>query len=234
MTIPPPLILLVEDELPVQRFIHAALTAAGYRIVVANTLHSARAHSGGHRPDLILLDLGLPDGDGLELLTTLRPDNRTPIVILSARGDERAKVFALDAGADDYLTKPFSVPELLARIRVALRHAVAPAELVGASAYHADGLFVDPVRRTVSHDGQPVHLTPTEYRLLLVLIRHAGMVVTHRRLLQEVWGENAIDQPHYLRVYMGQLRHKLERDPTQPTLLLTESGVGYRLREPDS
>lgn len=231
MAIAAPLILIVDDEAPVRSVLVAALHTAGYRTIEAATLQSGLAHALGHRPELILLDLGLPDGPGLDLVTTLRPAIRTPVIVLSARGEDRAKVAALDAGADDYLTKPFSVEELLARIRVALRHAGAPIDGERGLQFAAGGLHVDPVRRVVSRDGEPIHLTPTEYKLLLALVRQAGRVATHRSLLTEVWGQSAAAHPHYLRVYMAQLRNKLEDDPSNPVLLLTEPGVGYRMIE---
>lgn len=231
MTIIPPLILIVEDEAPVRSVLDAALRAAGYRTLDAGTLRTGVAHALGHRPDLILLDLGLPDGNGLDLVTTLRPQSRTPVIILSARGEDRAKVAALDAGADDYLTKPFSIDELLARIRVALRHASAPIDDERGLEFSAGGLHVDPIRREVFRNGHAIHLTPTEYKLLLALVRQAGRVATHRSLLTEVWGQSGAANPHYLRVYMAQLRNKLEDDPSNPILLLTEPGVGYRMLE---
>ena len=229
---PRPLILLIEDEPQMRRTLTAALRAHEYQVVEAATAREGLAQAAGRNPDLILLDLGLPDLDGLEVTRVVRRTARTPILVLSARGQESDKVAALDLGADDYLTKPFGVPELLARMRVALRRAVVPE---GAEAhepvYEADGVKVDLARRRVWREDEEVHLTPTEYRLLAALVRRAGRVVTHRQLLQEVWGANYVGQTHYLRVYMAQLRHKLERDPTRPRLLGTEAGVGYRLRE---
>ena len=196
----------------------------------AATAREGLAQAAGRNPELILLDLGLPDGDGLELTRRLRANTGAPIIVISARGREVDKVAALDLGADDYLTKPFGVEELLARMRVALRHARrgtgAPPEPV----FAAGDLEVDLGRRRVLRSGQEVHLTPTEYRLLSVLARQPDRVLTHRHLLQEVWGASYVDQTHYLRVYMAQLRHKLERDPTRPRILTTEPGVGYRLR----
>ncbi|MEO8202087.1 MAG: winged helix-turn-helix domain-containing protein, partial [Gemmatimonadota bacterium] len=182
-------------------------------------------------PDVILLDLGLPDLDGLEVTRQIREWSRTPIIVISARGREQDKVAALDIGADDYLTKPFGVPELLARIRVALRHANRTDNDEPSPVFRSGPVQVDLSRRLVTRASQPVHLTPTEYKLLATLIRHAGRVITHRQLLREVWGLNSINQTQYLRVYMAQLRHKLEADPARPRLLTTESGVGYRLIE---
>ncbi|MGN6393911.1 MAG: response regulator [Gemmatimonadales bacterium] len=231
MPAPAPLVLLVEDEPQLRRFLTATLRAHDYRVIEAATAREGRAQAAGRSPDIVLLDLGLPDADGLEVTRAIRQAGRIPIIVISARGQEQDKVTALDLGADDYLTKPFGVPELLARIRVALRHAAEPVESRLDSIFEVGELRVDPVRREVRRDGEEVHLTPTEYRLLSVLVRHAGRVVTHRHLLQEVWGTNYAEQTHYLRVYMAQLRHKLERDPTRPQLLATEPGVGYRLRE---
>ncbi len=224
-----PTVLLIEDEPQMRRFLRAALGAANYELVEVATAREGLAQAAGRNPEVIMLDLGLPDGDGIDVTRRIREWSRTPIIIISARGQERDKVAALDAGADDYLTKPFGVDELLARMRVALRHAAR----VGAAdepVFETGGLRVDLARRQVSRDGVAVHLTPNEYKLLVTLVRHAGKVLTHRHLLREVWGANAITQTHYLRVYITQLRHKLEADPTQPRLLLTEPGVGYRLR----
>jgi two-component system KDP operon response regulator KdpE len=226
-----PLVLLIEDEPQMRRFLRATLKAHGYHVVEAATAREGLAQAAGRNPEIVLLDLGLPDGDGLEVARTLRRSSRRPIIVISARGQEHDKVTALDEGADDYLTKPFGVQELLARIRVALRHASAPADAPQDPVFQVGDLLVDLVRRQVFRGSQEVHLTPTEYRLLTALIRHAGRVVTHRHLLQEVWGPNYSDQTHYLRVYMAQLRHKLERDAARPRMLTTEPGVGYRLRE---
>jgi two-component system KDP operon response regulator KdpE len=213
-----------------RRFLRAALAPPDYRLVEAATAREGLAHAAAHNPDVILLDLGLPDLDGLEVTRQIREWSRAPIIVISARGQEQDKVAALDVGADDYLTKPFSVPELLARIRVALRHAGSPPDGPGDPVFEAGALKVDLVRRQVTRAGEDLHLTPTEYKLLTALIRHAGKVITHRQLLKEVWGPNSINQTHYLRVYMAQLRHKIEEDPTRPRLLTTESGVGYRLK----
>jgi len=212
-----------------RRFLRAALGTQEYDLVEAPTAREGLAQAAGRNPDLILLDLGLPDTDGLEVTRRIREWSTTPIIVLSARGQEGDKVAALDAGADDYLTKPFGVGELLARMRVALRHA---ARVGGAPepVFEGEGIRVDLASRQVLREGVEVHLTPLEYKLLATLVRHAGKVLTHRQLLKEVWGINAINHTHYLRVYITQLRHKLERDPTHPRLLQTESGVGYRLR----
>jgi two-component system KDP operon response regulator KdpE len=226
-----PLALIVEDEPHMRRFLRATLRGNGFQVVEAATAREGLAQAAGRNPEVILLDLGLPDRDGREVTRELRSSTRAPIIILSARGQEHEKVALLDLGADDYLTKPFGAAELLARIRVALRHAAAPPEEMTEPVHLAGEVTVDVLRRQVFRGEDEVHLTPTEYKLLATLIRHAGRVITHRQLLHEVWGANFVAQTHYLRVYMAQLRHKLERDPTRPRLLLTEPGVGYRLRE---
>ena len=227
---PAPLILLIEDEPQMRRFLRAALGGHDYRLVEAATAKEGLAHAAGRNPDVILLDLGLPDTDGLEVTRQLREWSRTPIIVLSARGREQDKVAALDLGADDYLTKPFGVEELLARIRVALRHASPGPDDVSEPVFEMGELKVDLAQRQVFRAGQQVHLTPTEYKLLVALVRHAGKLLTHRQLLQEVWGSNFITQNHYLRIYIMQLRQKIEPDPTRPRLLLTEPGVGYRFK----
>ena len=234
MAAPAPSVLLVEDEAPMRRFLRTTLRANGYQVIETATAREGMIHASGRNPDIVLVDLGLPDADGLTLVRSLRSRSRTPIIVISARGREQDKVMALDEGADDYLTKPFGVDELLARIRVALRHAAQPADAPPRPIFEADALRVDLVRRQVFKGGVEVHLTPTEYKLLGALIRHAGRVVTHRQLLDEVWGAGFVEQTHYLRVYMAQLRHKLERDPARPRLLTTEPGIGYRLREAPS
>ncbi len=225
-----PLVLIIEDEPQMQRFLRISLRTHGYQVIEAATAREGLMHAAGHNPEVILLDLGLPDGDGLDLARRLRERTRTPIIVLSARGHERDKVAALDLGADDYLTKPFGLGELLARMRVALRHAGQPTEGAAESVFEAGEVRVDLAARRVFRGEAEVHLTPTEYRLLASLVRQEGKVLTHRQLLEAVWGANYADQTHYLRVYMGQLRHKLERDPARPRLLITEPGVGYRLR----
>ncbi len=228
MTSPGPLVLVVEDEPQVRRFLRASLLSHGYRLVEAGGVREAEQLATSHNPDLLLLDLGLPDGDGIELTRSLRGWTRAPIIVLSARGREEDKVSALDAGADDYLTKPFGVEELLARLRVALRHArAAPEE---AAVVEAGPLRVDLQRREVTVGGREAHLTPIEFRLLALLARHAGKVLTHRQILREVWGPNATEA-HYVRVHMAELRKKIEADPARPRLLVTEVGVGYRLRD---
>ncbi len=231
MTPPNPLILLVEDEPQMRHFLRVALESSGYRYLEAGTGAEGLAMAGQHRPDVILLDLGLPDMDGLGVVAHLREWSQMPVIVISARGQEPDKVGALDMGADDYLTKPFSTGELLARIRVSLLRTDPGA--VEAPLFVLGRWRVDLSRRQVLVGGQEVHLTPLEYRLFTTLVRHAGKVVTHRQLLKEVWGGVAGAQPLYLRVYMTQLRHKLEEDPSRPRYLQTEPGVGYRLKLED-
>ncbi len=225
-----PLVLVVEDDPGVRHFLTAGLPAHGYRVREAITAEAGLRDAAQYMPDLVLLDLGLPDLDGLEVTRRLRAWSRVPIVVISARGQEAQKVLALDAGADDYLTKPFGFPELLARMRVALRHATAPPGAGPATRFASGPLVVDLERRRVTVDGAEVKLTPTEYKLLAVLVAHAGRVVTHKQLLTEVWGPWSPEQNQYLRVYMTHLRRKLEPDPAHPRLFETEAGVGYRLR----
>ncbi|MGE5760838.1 MAG: response regulator [Gemmatimonadota bacterium] len=230
MPVAAPLILLIEDEPQMRRFLRAALESHEYRLVEATTSREGLAQATSRNPDVILLDLGLPDGDGIDLARRIREWSTTPIIVISARGKEQDKIAALDAGADDYLTKPFDVGELMARLRVALRHATRSGGAAAEPVFVVGDLRVDLARRQVFVAGTEVHLTPTEYRLLTRLVHHAGKVLTHRQLLQEVWGPNALEHSHYVRVYMTQLRHKLEADATRPRYLLTEPGVGYRLR----
>jgi two-component system, OmpR family, KDP operon response regulator KdpE len=225
-----PMVLVIEDEAQIRRFLRATLTANDYQLIEASTAQEGLMQAATRPPEVIILDLGLPDLDGLEVTRRLREWTTVPIIVLSARGQESDKVAALDAGADDYLTKPFSVGELLARLRVALRHAVRTSQEPGEPMFTVGELRVDLGRRQVYMARQQVHLTPLEYKLLTTLVRYAGRVVTHRQLLQEVWGPGHTDAPHYLRVYMGQLRHKLEADPARPRYLVTEPGVGYRLK----
>jgi two-component system KDP operon response regulator KdpE len=227
---PAPLVLLIEDEPQMRRFLRTALGANDSRLVEATTAKEGLAQAAARNPDVILLDLGLPDRDGLEVARELRGWSGTPIIVLSARGREEDKVKALDLGADDYLTKPFGVEELLARIRVALRHAATPAGAAPEPVFQSGDLKVDLPSRRVWRAGEEIHLTPTEYKLLVTLVRHSGKVLTHRQLLKEVWGANYVNQAHYVRVYLAQLRQKIEADPARPRLLLTEPGVGYRLR----
>jgi two-component system KDP operon response regulator KdpE len=221
-----PLILVVDDEVQIRRFLRVSLEAAGYRVIDSDNGQDALVRAARTRPDLILLDIGLPDMDGTEVLTRLREWAITPVIMLTVRDSDSDKVGALDAGADDYVTKPFSTDELLARIRAALRHArPESAEPV----FTSGKLTVDLSRRTVVLDGQSVHLTPTEYALLRLMIQNAGRVLTHTQILRAVWGPEYIHETHYLRVYFAQLRQKLEADPSVPQFLLTEPGVGYRL-----
>ena len=228
MPSPAPVVLVIEDEPQMRRFLRTSLQSQGYQVVEAGTGREGLRHAAGYNPDLILLDLGLPDGDGLAVAKVLRSQRKTPIIVLSARGRDEDKVAALDLGADDYLTKPFGLGELLARMRVAQRHAYPGA--AAAPVIEAGSLRIDLERRQVYRDGTEVHLTPTEYRLLAALGREAGKVLTHRQLLEEVWGASHAGQTHYLRVYMAQLRHKLEEDAARPVLLITEPAVGYRLK----
>jgi two-component system KDP operon response regulator KdpE len=225
-------ILIVEDDAQMRRFLATTMRGHGFEVTEADSVAEAEAALRGGAPALILLDLGLPDGDGMELLRELRLTSRAPVVILSARGRELEKVTALDAGADDYLTKPFGVAELMARVRVALRHAAGATGTAAPDLLVAGPIRIDRGRHEVTLDGQPVHLTPIEFQLLAVLAQNAGRVLTHRQLLRAVWGADAVEQTQYLRVHMAALRRKLERDPARPHWLLTEAGVGYRLREP--
>jgi two-component system, OmpR family, KDP operon response regulator KdpE len=225
-----PLLLLIEDEARVRYFLRVTLTHNGYRLVEATTAQEGLVQVATHPPDLVLLDLGLPDLDGLEVTRRLREWTAVPIIILSAREQEEDKVLALDAGADDYLTKPFGVSELLARIRVALRHTTDLTQAAAAPVFQVGDLRVDLAKRQVFVAATEVHLTPIEYKLLTMLVRHAGKVVTQPQLFKEVWGPDCTPKNHNLRVHMAQLRHKLEADPTRPRYLVTEPGVGYRLK----
>jgi len=224
------LILLIEDEPQMRRFLRITLQSKGYRLVETETGNDGLIQAASRNPDVVLLDLGLPDMDGLEVTTRLREWTQTPIIIISAREQEQDKVKALDAGADDYLTKPFSASELLARIRVALRHALRQRSGRQEPVFSLYNLRVDLAQRQVLLDNREVHLTPIEYKLLTTLIRHAGKVITHRQLLTEVWGAAHVNEVQYLRVYMTQLRHKLEGDPARPRFLMNEPGIGYRLK----
>ena len=228
MTTQSPLVLVVEDEPQMRRFLRASLETHSYRLVECATGAEALAQATERNPDVILLDLGLPDMDGIDVTRRVREWSRVPIIVISARGREQDKIAALDAGADDYLTKPFGMGELLARLRVALRRTAT--DEGGEPVFTLGDLRVDLGARLVFRGDAEVHLTPIEYKLLTALVRHAGRVITHRQLLKDVWGPNAVEHTHYVRVYMTQLRHKLEDDPSRPKYLLTESGVGYRLK----
>jgi two-component system, OmpR family, KDP operon response regulator KdpE len=224
------LILLIEDEPQMRRFLRITLQTQGYRLIESATAQDGLVQATTRNPDVVLLDLGLPDLDGLEVTKRLREWNQTPIIVISAREQEQDKVKALDAGADDYLTKPFNASELLARIRVALRHAARNNTDRKEPVFTLRNLRVDLAQRRVFVSDQEVHLTPIEYKLLMVLVRHAGKVITHTQLLKEVWGPAHINEVQYLRVYMTQLRHKLETDPARPRFLMNEPGIGYRLK----
>ena len=226
---PDPVVVLIEDEPQIRRFLRATLTGQGYRLFEASTGADGVVEVGSRQPDVIILDLGLPDMDGLDVIRRVREWSGVPIIVLSARGQERDKVAALDAGADDYVTKPFGAGELLARIRVALRHAAGASHEGDDAVFKSGELRVDLLHRQVLVGEKQVHLTPIEYKLLTTLVRHAGKVVTHQQLLREVWGPSHTEQTHYVRVYMAHLRHKLEAEPARPRYLLTEPGVGYRL-----
>lgn len=222
-------VLVIEDEKPIRRFIRAALEEEGCAVTEAETVHTGLIEAGAYHPDLLILDLGLPDGDGIDLIRDLRGWSDTPILILSARTQENDKIGALDAGADDYLTKPFGVGELRARIRALLRRRERTGE-AASPVVEFDDVAVDLSRRSVTRGGEALHMTPIEYRLLSTLLGHPGKVMTQRYLLREIWGPAYIESSHYLRVYVGHLRQKLEADPTQPKHLLTETGVGYRFQ----
>ncbi len=224
----PASLLLIEDEAPIRKFIRAALTHQGYHLIEAETAAQGLRLAAQQPPDLIILDLGLPDQDGQKVLISLREWFRGPIIILSARGNEADKVTALDHGADDYLTKPFGIEELQARLRVALRHATRLSETNASSVFQSGELKVDFGARRVFRGAAEIHLTPLEYKLLATLIQHAGKVLTHRFLLKEVWGPQQVHETHYLRVFMAGLRRKIEPNTTQPVYLLTETGIGYR------
>ncbi|MBZ0158227.1 MAG: response regulator [Alphaproteobacteria bacterium] len=224
------LILLIEDEPQMRRFLRVVLQGHGYRVIEAATGQEGLTQTATRNPDIVLLDLGLPDLDGLEVTQRLREWSEVPIIVISAREQEQDKIMALDAGADDYLTKPFGAGELLARIRVALRHRAMQRSGNKESVFIIDDLKVDMAKRQVFLSEKEVHLTPIEYKLLTVLIKNAGKVITHSQLLREVWGAIYAHQTQYLRVYMAQLRHKLEADPARPRFLINEPGVGYRLK----
>jgi two-component system KDP operon response regulator KdpE len=228
MSEPAPVIVAVEDDPQIRRFLRTGLESHGFQVHEAETGGEGVAEAANRKPDIVILDLGLPDMDGVEVVKKIREWSALPVIVLSARATETDKVAALDAGADDYLTKPFGLGELLARIRVALRHAEGRAQDQG-GVFAVAGLKVDLAHRRIHVDGKEVHLTPIEYRLLAALVKHAGKVLTHRQLLRDVWGPAYVERSHYLRVHMAALRHKLESDPARPRFLLTEAGVGYRL-----
>ncbi len=228
-----PVVLLVDDEAQMRRVLRTALDSHGYAVVEAVSIAEAWAAVTARKPELVLLDLGLPDGNGIELCRRLREFSRVPVIVISARGQELDKVEALDAGADDYVTKPFGSSELLARMRVALRHS--------AQAVHPDlpptldfgELRLDLARRVVTRGEVEVHLTPIEYRLLVLLARNAGAVLTHTRIIKELWGQSSGVTVHHLRVHMAELRRKIEQEPSRPSVIMTEPGIGYRMREPE-
>ncbi|MDC7690333.1 two-component system response regulator KdpE [Vogesella indigofera] len=223
--------LIIEDEAAIRRFVRSALEDEGYRVFEADTVARGLIEAGTRKPDIVVLDLGLPDGDGVSLLLDLRSWSKVPVIVLSARVDEVDKIAALDAGADDYLTKPFGIGELQARVRALQRRRSGDGSDNGGGSLVrlGDTVTVDLANRSVSRDGEPLHLTQLEYRLLATLLAHRGKVLTHRQLLQEVWGPGYVEHSHYLRIYMAHLRQKLEADPAQPRFLRTETGVGYRL-----
>jgi two-component system KDP operon response regulator KdpE len=228
MSEPSPVAVLIEDERQIRRFVRAALESEGWSVHESDTLKQGLVEAATRKPDVVIVDLGLPDGDGVDLIRDLRTWSGVPVIVLSARSDESDKVEALDAGADDYLTKPFGVAELLARVRATVRRRAQPAGSERPAITFGD-VEVDLVARTVKRRGELVHLTPIEYRLLALLIANAGRVLTHRQILRDVWGPSHVESPHYVRVYMGHLREKLEDDPAQPKHLITETAVGYRL-----
>jgi two-component system, OmpR family, KDP operon response regulator KdpE len=230
VTEPTPLVLVVEDEPQMRKFVRIALEAHDYRVIEAATAAEGIQQAVSYSPDAVVLDLGLPDMDGMAVTRRLREWSTVPILVISARGQEESKVQALDGGADDYITKPFGAAELMARLRVALRHASASQEAPTSVVKIGGTVTIDLVKRLVHVGSEEVHLTPIEYKLLTVLVKHAGMVVTHRHLLEQVWGPGHAHQMQYLRVYMTQLRHKLEANPARPKFLLTEPGIGYRLK----
>ncbi len=224
-------VLVIEDELSIRRFLRPSLQAQGFTVLETDTGQEGLALAESHRPAIVLLDLGLPDMDGLEVIRRLREKSEVSIIVITARGREEDRIKGLDAGADDYLTKPFGVGELLARMRVALRHAPAPGKEAEETVFESGGLEVDLAGRTVRVRGGEVHLTPHEFEILALLVHCAGKVVTQKRILREVWGHAGQEQEHYVRLYIHQLRGKLEADPARPAHIITEPGVGYRLRD---
>jgi len=224
-----PIVVVIEDDPPIRRFLRTGLASHGFEVYEADCGKRGLVEAGNRKPDLVILDLGLPDMDGVEVVKRIREWSAMPVIILSARGSEQSKIEVLDAGADDYLTKPFGLGELLARMRVALRHSARFPQQGESGVFTTGGLQIDLLNRWVRLDGEEVHLTPIQYRLLALLAQHAGKVLTQHQILKEVWGPSHTENAHYLRIYMSQLRQKLEADPAQPRYLLTESGVGYRL-----
>src|SRR6476659_5316425 len=229
MTATLPRVLLVDDELPIRKFVGAALTGASYQLDEAGTGEQALRLATQAPPDLVILDLGLPDMDGQDVIRRLREWLAAPIIVLSARDEDKQKIRALDNGADDYLTKPFSTGELLARVRVALRHSQHAGDDAGKTTFEIGDLKVDLATRRVFVADSEVHLTPLEYKLVVTMVQNAGKVLTHRQLLEKVWGPHQVRETHYLRVFMASLRRKLEADPARPRYLLTEQGIGYRM-----
>ena len=229
MTEPAPTALLIEDERQIRRFVRTAMETEGWQVVEAETMKQGLIDAGTRKPDLVVLDLGLPDGNGIDFIRDFRGWSSVPVIVLSARADETDKIEALDAGADDYLTKPFGVGELLARVRATLRRKAGSAPGSG-GVFRFGDVAVDQVNRVVTRNSVQVHLTPIEYRLLTLLIANAGKVLTHRLLLREVWGPSYVESSHYVRIYVGHLRQKLEADAAQPRHFLTETGVGYRFQ----
>ncbi len=225
-----PVIIVIEDDPSIRRFLYTSLSTHNFKVFEVDTGKKGIVEVEVRKPDVLILDLGLPDMDGVDIIKSIRSWSTVPIIILSARSDEQQKIQAFEAGADDYLTKPFGFGELLARIRVALRHSMRPYEQSQNDIFITGNLKFDAVNRVVCIDDQEVHLTPIQYRLLMVLVKNAGKVLTQQQILKEVWGPSHKENAHYLRIYMSQLRQKLEADPAQPKLLLTESGIGYRLK----
>lgn len=219
-------VLIVEDEKEIRRFLRTALEGESLRVYDAETLQRGLLEAATRKPDLVILDLGLPDGDGIDFIRDFRQWSQTPVIVLSARSDEADKIAALDAGADDFLSKPFGIGELQARLRVALRRHASLAQ--PEPVYQFSTITVDLAARRITRGGEEIHLTPIEFRLLAVLLNNHGKVLTQRQLLNQVWGPNAVEHSHYLRIYMGHLRQKLENDPARPAHLLTETGIGYR------
>ena len=225
-----PVVVVIEDDPPIRRFLRTGLSSHGFEIHETDCGRRGLVEAGLRKPDLVILDLGLPDMDGVEVVRLIREWSAMPVIILSARGSEQSKIEALDAGADDYLTKPFGLGELLARVRVALRHSARTPGQEASAALTTGELQIDLLKRQVRLRGEEVHLTPIQYRLLALLAQHAGKVLTQKQIMKEVWGPAQAENAHYLRIYMSQLRQKLEADPARPQYLLTESGVGYRLK----